>query len=167
LSGYDYKRQAVASVKDMLTTVDEDIPVKFRPCDVSKETESTKLGKASAFDSNPNECLRHLPRRTPLYLITVFIWSLPAPWKEAGNKPCRNVASNQNILKENVRPISHLSTTGKYSKTVMLTRQFFRTPMKEPETLRYCISYYQYLKYLKICKQDNNKDQSVVNKFVT
>jgi hypothetical protein len=47
-------------VEALLATVDEDIPVKFRPCEASKEIKSLKLGKACGFDDIPNECLRHL-----------------------------------------------------------------------------------------------------------
>jgi hypothetical protein len=44
-----------AQVQTLLATVYEDIPVNFRPCDVSKEIQSLKLGNASGFDVIPNE----------------------------------------------------------------------------------------------------------------
>jgi hypothetical protein len=60
-----------AQVEALLATVDEDIPFNFRPCDVSKEIQSMKLGKVCGFDGIPNECLLHLPRR-PLVLLTLL-----------------------------------------------------------------------------------------------
>jgi hypothetical protein len=59
----DHRRQVKAQVETLPATVGEDFPVNFRPCEVSKETQSLKLGKACSFDGIPNECLRHLPRR--------------------------------------------------------------------------------------------------------
>jgi hypothetical protein len=44
-----------AQVEAQLATIDEDIPVNFRPCDISKEIQSLKLGKACGFDGIPNE----------------------------------------------------------------------------------------------------------------
>jgi hypothetical protein len=45
-----------AEVEALMTTVDEDILVNFRPCGVSKEIHSLKLGKACGFYDIPNEC---------------------------------------------------------------------------------------------------------------
>jgi hypothetical protein len=72
----------------LLTTVDENPPVKFRPCDVSKEIRSLKLGKARGVDGIPNECLRHLPRKSLVHVTHLFnhclrLCHFPAPWKEA------------------------------------------------------------------------------------
>jgi hypothetical protein len=47
-----------AQVEVPMTTVDEDIPVIFRPCDVSKEIQSLKLRKAHGFDGIRNECVQ-------------------------------------------------------------------------------------------------------------
>jgi hypothetical protein len=58
-----------ATVQALLTTADEDNPVKFKPSDISREMQFFKLGKAYGFESIPNECLRHLPRR-PLIDLT-------------------------------------------------------------------------------------------------
>jgi hypothetical protein len=57
-------------------------------CDVSKEIQSLKLGKACIFDGIPNECLQHLPTTTLVHLTRLFshcLWlgHFPAPWKEA------------------------------------------------------------------------------------
>jgi hypothetical protein len=38
-----------AQVEALLATVDEDIPANSRPCDVSKEIQSLKLGKGLWF----------------------------------------------------------------------------------------------------------------------
>jgi hypothetical protein len=61
LCDYDNKLQADVRVYALLATVDEDIPVEFRPFDVSKEIQYLKLGKACGFDGIQNECLRRLP----------------------------------------------------------------------------------------------------------
>jgi hypothetical protein len=66
-----------AQIETLLATVEEDIPVSFRLCDVSKEMQPLKLGKACGFDGIPNECIRNLPR-TPL--VHSFIQSLPSAW---------------------------------------------------------------------------------------
>jgi hypothetical protein len=58
----DHRRHVEAQVEALLATIDEDIPVIFRSCDLSKEIQSLKLGKACDFDGNPSEYLRHLLR---------------------------------------------------------------------------------------------------------
>jgi hypothetical protein len=54
----DHERRVVARAQALLTTADENSSVKFRPCDVSKEIRSLKLGKACGMDGIPNECLK-------------------------------------------------------------------------------------------------------------
>jgi hypothetical protein len=81
----DHERRVEARVPALLTTVDENPPVEFRPCDVSKEIRSLKLGKATGIDGIPNEYLRHLPRRSLVHITHLFIHCLrlchfPAPW---------------------------------------------------------------------------------------
>jgi hypothetical protein len=44
----------MVKVEALLATVDENTPVSFQPCDVSKEIKSLKLGKACGFDVIPN-----------------------------------------------------------------------------------------------------------------
>jgi hypothetical protein len=44
-----------ARVQALLNTIDKNPPVKFRPCDVSKEIGFLKLGKACGFDGISNE----------------------------------------------------------------------------------------------------------------
>jgi hypothetical protein len=68
----DHERRVEARIQALLTTVDETAPVKFRPCDVSKEIRSLKLGKACGIDDIPNECLRHLPRRSLVHITHLF-----------------------------------------------------------------------------------------------
>jgi hypothetical protein len=46
-----------AQVEALLATVDEETPVNFRLCDVSKEIQSLKLEKACSYDGIPNQCL--------------------------------------------------------------------------------------------------------------
>jgi hypothetical protein len=43
-----------AEVEALLATAVEDIPINFRLCDVSKEIQLIKLGKAYGFDNIPN-----------------------------------------------------------------------------------------------------------------
>jgi hypothetical protein len=43
-----------AQVEALQATVDEDTPVNIRHCDVSKEIQSFKLGKACGFYGIPN-----------------------------------------------------------------------------------------------------------------
>jgi hypothetical protein len=42
----DHRRHVEAQVKALLVTINEDIPVNFQPCDISKEIQSMNLGKA-------------------------------------------------------------------------------------------------------------------------
>jgi hypothetical protein len=95
----DHERRVEARVQVLLTTVDENPPVKFRPCDVSKEIQSLKLGKASGIYGIPNECLRNLQRRALVHITHSFnhclrLCHFPAPWKEAKiialSKPGKN-----------------------------------------------------------------------------
>jgi hypothetical protein len=77
-----------AEVEALLIAVNEDIHVNFRSCDVSKEIQPLKLGKACGFDGIPNEFLQHLPRRSLVHLRYLFNHCLrpshfPVPWKEA------------------------------------------------------------------------------------
>jgi hypothetical protein len=97
------------------------LPVKFRPCEVSKEILSLKLGKACGIDGIPNECLRHLPRRSLVHITHLFSHCLrlchfPAPWKEAKIIALRKPGKNPKFP-ENLRPISLLSTTGTLLRT--------------------------------------------------
>jgi hypothetical protein len=43
-----------AHCRGLVATEDEDIPVNFQPCDVSKETQSLKLASACCFGDIPN-----------------------------------------------------------------------------------------------------------------
>jgi hypothetical protein len=84
----DYERQVDARVQALLTTVEENPSVNFRPCDVSREIRSLKVGKACGIDGIPNECLRHLPRRSLVHITHSFnhclrLCHFPASWKEA------------------------------------------------------------------------------------
>jgi hypothetical protein len=85
--GTDHEQRVEARVQALLTTVDKNLPVQFRPCDVSKEIRSLKLGKACGIDGIPNECLRHLPKIYLVHVTYLFIQCLrlchfPASWKE-------------------------------------------------------------------------------------
>jgi hypothetical protein len=80
----DHRRHVEAQVEALLATVDEAILVNFRPCDVSKEIKSLKIGKACDFYGIPNECLLHLLRRPLVHLTHLFnhclrLGHFPAP----------------------------------------------------------------------------------------
>jgi hypothetical protein len=47
---------------------------RIRRCDLLKLITSLKLKKACVMEGIPNECLRHLPRRPPISLITVLVF---------------------------------------------------------------------------------------------
>jgi hypothetical protein len=88
----------------LLATVDEDIPVNFQPCNVSKEIQSLKSGKAHGSDGIQNECLQHLPKRPLVHLTHLFNHCLrfghfPAPWKETKIATLPNVAKTRSFPK--------------------------------------------------------------------
>jgi hypothetical protein len=102
----------------LLSTICEDIPVNFLPCDLSKEVLSLKLGKACGFDDIPNECLWYLPRRPFVHMTCLFnhcLWldHFLALWKEAEiktlMKPNKDPTFSQNVL-----PVSLLSIMANY-----------------------------------------------------
>jgi hypothetical protein len=68
----DHERHVEARVEALLTTVDENPRVKFRPCDVAKDIRSMKQGKACGIVGIPNECLRHIPIRSPVHVTHLF-----------------------------------------------------------------------------------------------
>jgi hypothetical protein len=77
-----------AQVEALLATINKYTPVNFQPCDISKETQSLKLGKACGFDGIPKECIQHLPRRvlvhlTPLFNHHLCLGHFLASWKKA------------------------------------------------------------------------------------
>jgi hypothetical protein len=120
----DHWRHVEAQVKALLATVDEDILVNFRLCDVSNKIQSSKLGKDRGFDGIPNEYLQHFLRRPLLHLRYLFnhclqLGHFPAPWKKAKfitlPKPGKDPKFSPNL-----RPISHLSTTGKVFENLIL-----------------------------------------------
>jgi hypothetical protein len=86
-----------------------------------------KIGKACSIDGIPNECLRHLPRRSLVHIMHLFNHCLRlchflASWKEARiialPKPSKNPKFPQKL-----RPISLLSTTGKlFEKLILIHR---------------------------------------------
>jgi hypothetical protein len=113
-----------AKVQALLETVENNPPQRIRPGDVQKVIKSFKLRKACGIDGIPNECLRHLPRRTLVHLTHSFNHCLrlshfPNPWKEAKvitlAKPGKDPKFPQNL-----RPISLLSTTSKLFEKVIL-----------------------------------------------
>jgi hypothetical protein len=117
-----------AQVEALLATADEDTSVNFRPCDVTKETQTLTLGKAYGFDGIPNECLWDLPRRTLVHLAHLFnhclqLGHFAAPLKEAKimtlPKPTKDPKCIQNLCL-----ISILSTTCKiFGKLILRTTQ--------------------------------------------
>jgi hypothetical protein len=84
---YDHKRQVEAMVGALLAGTDSDTHVKFRPCDVSKQKCSLKLGEPCNFYGIPNKCLRNLPRYlahlSHLFTYCLRLCHFLAPWAEA------------------------------------------------------------------------------------
>jgi hypothetical protein len=108
-----------AQVEALLAIVEEYVLVNFLPCDVSKETQSLKLGI-------PNECLPHLPRRILVRLTHLFkhclrLGHFSATWKEANiitlPKPGKDPK-----FPENLGPIGPLPTTANLSQNQLLRR---------------------------------------------
>jgi hypothetical protein len=99
-------------------------PERIRPCDLQKLLNSLKLKKACGIDGIPNECLRHLPRRTLVHLTHLInhcirLSHFPTSWKEAKvvalPKPGKDPKFPQNL-----RPISLLLSTGKVFEKFIL-----------------------------------------------
>jgi hypothetical protein len=114
----DHEWRVEARVQALLISADGKSSVKFRPCDVSKEIRSIKLGKACGIDGIPNKYLRNLPRRPLVHKTHLFIHCLqlchfPAPWKEA-----EIIALPK--CPQNLRLSRLLSTTGKPFDNVIL-----------------------------------------------
>jgi hypothetical protein len=101
----DNRRHLEAQAEALLATFDEDDPVNFRPCDVSKEIQSLKLGKACGFDGIPNRSLVHL---THLFNHCLRLGHFPAPWKENKSYLCRNPAKTLHLSKTYVGSASCL-----------------------------------------------------------
>jgi hypothetical protein len=64
LCGENHKRRVEARVQALLVSVNDNPLGKVRPCDIQKLVHSMKLRNACGLDCIPNECLKHLPRRT-------------------------------------------------------------------------------------------------------
>jgi hypothetical protein len=103
---------------------EDDHPEKIRPCDLLKSISSLKLRKARGIDGIPNECLMHLPRRPLVHLTHLInhcirLSQFPTPWKEAKVIALPKLGKDQKFP-QHLRPISLLSTTGKFFKKVIL-----------------------------------------------
>jgi hypothetical protein len=113
----NHRRHVEAEVEALLATVDVDIPVNCRPCDISKKIQSLKLGKACGFYGISNEYPRHLPKRSLVHLTHLINYSLrsghlPAPWKEAEIINLPKLDKDRKVP-QNLRPNSLLPATGK------------------------------------------------------
>jgi hypothetical protein len=60
----NHERRVEAGVLALIEATENDTPEKIKPCDQLKLVSSLKLRKACGIDGIPNECLRHLPRRS-------------------------------------------------------------------------------------------------------
>jgi hypothetical protein len=83
-----HERRVETRVEALLEAVHKKPPERIRPCDLQKIINSLKLRKSCGIYVIPNECLRHLPRRTLVYLTHLFTLCLrlshyPKSWKEA------------------------------------------------------------------------------------
>ncbi|PNF41415.1 hypothetical protein B7P43_G14387 [Cryptotermes secundus] len=133
----NHEQRVEARVQALLEAVDENPPLRIRPCDVQKLIKSLKLKKACGIDGIPNECLRHLPRRPLVHLTHLFnhcfrLSHFPNTWKEAKiitlPKPGKDPKFPQNL-----RPISLLSTTGKLFEKAIL--KFLHKHIEERDLL--------------------------------
>jgi hypothetical protein len=116
----DHRRHVEAKVEVLLTTVNGDIPVNFRPCDVSKEIQFLKLRKVCYFSGIRNKYLCHLVGH--LHLTHLFN-HFPASWKEEKiiilSKPGKDPKFPQHLY-----PTSLLSCTGRLvQKSILRTIQ--------------------------------------------
>jgi hypothetical protein len=117
-----------AQVKALLATADEDTSINFQLCDVTKQTQSLKLGKAYGFDGIPNESLWHLPKRTLVHLAYLFNHCLQlghflASWKEEKiitlPKPIKDPKCTQNLCLIRVLP----TTCKMFEKLILRTQK--------------------------------------------
>jgi hypothetical protein len=113
----NYERQVETRVQAPLASVDCTPLGKVTPCDIHKLTNSLKFREACGLDGIPNECLRHLPRRSLVYLTHLFnhcLWlsHFPKPWKEAKVITLPKHGKDPKFP-QNLRPISLLPITGK------------------------------------------------------
>jgi hypothetical protein len=119
----NHEWQVEARVQALLEAGDK-LPERIRPYDLQKLINSLKLIKAWGIDGISNECLRHLPRKTLVYLTHLFNHCLrlshfPKSWKEAKvitlPKPGKDPKYPRNL-----HPISLLSTTDKLYEKIIL-----------------------------------------------
>jgi hypothetical protein len=117
----NHARQVETTVQALLASVDGTTLGKVRPCDIHKVANSLKMIQVCG---NPNECLRHLPRRPLIYLTHFFNHCLrlshfPKPWNEA--KFIRLVKPGKDPkFPQNLRSINLLSTIGKLFEKIIL-----------------------------------------------
>jgi hypothetical protein len=120
-------------VQALLASVDDTPLGKVKPFDIHKSVKKLKLTKAGGLDGIPNECLRHLPSRSLVYLTYLFNHCLqlshfPKPWKEAKVITLPKAGMDPKFP-QNLRAISLLSTTGNLLEKVIL--KFVQKPIKE------------------------------------
>jgi hypothetical protein len=119
----NHERQVETRVQALLTSVDDTLLAKVRPCDKHKLLNSLKLRQTYGLDGNPNECLRHLPRRPLLYLTHLFnhcLWlsHFPKPWKKAEVITLPKPDKDPKFL-QNLPPISLLPTSKLLEKVIL------------------------------------------------
>jgi hypothetical protein len=112
----NHMRQVETGVQALFASANDTPLGKVQPCVIHKLVNSLKLRKACGFDSIPNKCLRHLPRRPLEHLTHLFDHCLPLShfpklWKETEVitllRPGKDPKFPQNLCL-----ISLLSTTG-------------------------------------------------------
>jgi hypothetical protein len=82
------ERRVDIRVQALLASVESTPLGKVRPCDIHELVNSLKLRKACGLEGIPNECLKHFPRRSFVYLTHLFnrclrLSNFPKPWKQA------------------------------------------------------------------------------------
>jgi hypothetical protein len=108
------------TVQVLLASVDGTPLGKVKPCDIHKLANALKLRKACGLHGIPNECLRHLPRRSLVHLTHLFnqcfwLYYFPKPWKEVKFITLPKPGKDPKLPKY-LCPISLLSTKTNYSR---------------------------------------------------
>ena len=118
-----HEQRVEVRIQALAESADDNTPNQIKHSDVLKLIKTLKKEKACGIDGIPNECLRHLPRRTLVHLTPLFnhcirLSYFPEPRRVAKiitlPKPGKDPKFPQNL-----RPISLLPTTGKLFENVI------------------------------------------------
>jgi hypothetical protein len=127
----------IKQIQRLLEAEDNNLPEKVRPYDLQKLINFLKLKKAYGIDGIPNECLRHLPRRSLVHLTHLInhyirLSHFPTSWKEAKVVALPKPGKDHKIP-QNLRPISLFHSTSKLFEKIVL--QIFQKHIGERNLL--------------------------------